>query len=188
VKKHNILYVDSHCVTYAIVDLALDMLNNPNVYGTTYCMKCLYCGSTQSSVIDKRTVASTGEIRRRRECLKCHRRFTTYERVCAIELMVIKRDGRKEAYDVSKLKRGIERALEKRPVENQLDAVVARIEQKFFSKGVKEVDSKLLGQAVLAELKRLDDVAYLRFVSVYRHFTNAQDFTKELKHLKVEIV
>ena len=148
-------------------------------------MKCVYCGGSQSSVIDKRSVASTGEIRRRRECLKCRRRFTTYERVCAIELMVIKRDGRKEAYDVSKLKRGIERALEKRPCEDQLDAIVLRLEQKFFAKGVKEVESKLLGQAVLTELKRLDDVAYLRFVSVYRHFNNDQDFTKELKQLKV---
>ncbi len=148
-------------------------------------MKCIFCGGSQSSVIDKRTVASTGEIRRRRECLKCHRRYTTYERICAIDLMVIKRDGRREVYDVAKLKRGLERALEKRPVEGQLDELVARIEQKVFSKGAKEVDSKVLGQTVLTELKRLDEVAYLRFCSVYRHFNNAQDFTKELKHLKV---
>ena len=151
-------------------------------------MKCVFCGGGQSSVIDKRTVASTGEIRRRRECLKCHRRYTTYERICAIELMVIKRDGRKEVYDVAKLRTGIERAIQKRPIEGTLDDIVARIEQKMFGKGAKEVDSKLLGQAVLLELKRLDPGAYLRFASVYRHFKDAQDFTKELKHFKVEVV
>lgn len=151
-------------------------------------MKCIFCGGAQSSVIDKRTVASTGEIRRRRECLKCHRRYTTYERICAIELMVIKRDGRREVYDVAKLRRGLESALQKRVGEGKVDEIVALIEQKVFSKGAKEVESKVLGQTVLAELKKIDEVAYLRFVSVYRHFSNAQDFSKELKHLKVEVV
>jgi len=100
--------------------------------------------------------------------------------------MVIKRDGRREVYDVSKLRRGLERAVEKRPIEGKLEEIVLSIEQKVFSKGAKEVESKVLGQTILQELKKLDEVAYLRFCSVYRHFNNAQDFTKELKHLKVE--
>jgi transcriptional repressor NrdR len=147
-------------------------------------MRCFFCGSDQSQVIDKRAVKTTGEIRRRRECLKCHNRFTTYEKVCALELMVVKRDGRKQLYDRSKLKRGIEKALEKRPAFDQVDVIVGVIEKKLWVKGRNQVESKLVGAAVLTELKKADQVAYLRFASVYRNFANTTDFAKELQSLE----
>lgn len=148
-------------------------------------MKCYYCEHTQSSVVDKREVKSTGEIRRRRECLKCHRRYTTYERVCAVELTVLKRDGRREPFNADKLRAGIEKALEKRPAVLELDNIVGKIESKIKAKSYKEVESKVIGRLVLSELKKTDKVAYLRFASVYRHFEGLMDFTKELEHLKV---
>lgn len=146
-------------------------------------MKCFYCSSEQSSVIDKRTVKSTGEIRRRRECMKCQRRYTTYERVCAYELYVIKRDGRRELYSREKLRGGLARALEKRPGVDKIEEVVDKIEIRLKLKGLKEVESKTIGRAVLVELKKLDQIAYLRFVSVYRKFSGVDDFAKELQTL-----
>ncbi len=146
-------------------------------------MNCPFCGSSQSSVIDKRAVKSSGEIRRRRECLKCHRRYTTYERVLTVELYVIKRDGRKEIFSTEKLRSGIARALEKRPAFESLDEIVLRIERKIRSKEKHEVESKSLGQAVLLELKKVDTVAYIRFASVYREFKEIRDFERELEHL-----
>jgi transcriptional repressor NrdR len=148
-------------------------------------MKCFFCDSDQSIVIDKREVRSSGDIRRRRECLKCHSRYTTYERVCELELFVIKRDGRRELFNKEKLSGGIERALEKRPDFDKTAEVVDRILKKILLKGKKEVESKFIGQTVLMELKRLDQVAYLRFASVYRNFSGLGDFTKELEHLKI---
>lgn len=148
-------------------------------------MKCQYCGSAQSSVIDKRAVPGSGEIRRRRLCLKCNRRFTTYERAKEEELIVIKRNGKKEFFDREKLRAGISKSLEKRPAFESLDDLSFKIESKIRIKAKKEITSKAIGQIVLAELKRIDQVAYLRFVSVYRQFANAGDFTKELEHLKV---
>ncbi len=146
-------------------------------------MKCCYCGTTASKVVDKREVNSTGEIRRRRECLKCHKRFTTYERVAGIELMVVKRDGTRQVFSAEKLRSGIEKAIAKRPIFNQLDDIVAKIETKFRLKTEKEVPSRMIGQAVLSELKKLDQVAYLRFAAVYRSFQTTGDFTKELETL-----
>jgi transcriptional repressor NrdR len=146
-------------------------------------MYCPYCKSIQSSVIDKRSVKGTGEIRRRRECLKCKRRYTTYERASEVELLVIKRDGRRQPFDSTKLRAGLERCLEKRPVIENLDAIVAKIEHKIRSKEMVEVESKVIGREVLAELKKLDQIAYLRYVSVYREFKQASDFTKELESL-----
>ncbi len=146
-------------------------------------MRCFFCGSELSSVIDKRAVKTTGEIRRRRECLKCHNRFTTYERVCALELMVLKRSGRKEVFSREKLRRGIEKALEKRPGLDQAEELATIIERKIWGKGKKEVGSKVIGMAVLAELKKVDKIAYLRFASVYRNFENTGDFAKEIKSL-----
>lgn len=146
-------------------------------------MLCIYCGSGLSKVIDKRSVISSGEIRRRRECLKCHRRFTTYERAGVVELYVIKRDGRRELFNSDKLRTGIERSLEKRPGFEKVCEIVTRIENKLRSKGQLEISSKLIGQMVLSELKRTDKVAYLRFVSVYRQFSDPVDFTKELEIL-----
>ena len=155
---------------------------------TTYCiyeMKCFLCGSIQSLVVDKREVKSSGDIRRRRECLKCHNRFTTYEKICALELFVVKRDGRKELFTRLKLSSGIERALEKRPELENLNEIVDRVVEKVKLQGTKEIDSSIIGQMVLEELKKLDEVAYLRFASVYRHFSQIGDFTKELEQLKI---
>ena len=146
-------------------------------------MYCPYCRNTQSSVIDKRSVKGTGEIRRRRECLKCKRRYTTYERASAVELLVIKRDGRRQPFDIAKLRVGLERCLEKRPGFANLDAIVAKIERKVRSKDLAEIESKVIGREVLGELKKLDQIAYIRFVSVYRQFKQASDFTKELESL-----
>lgn len=146
-------------------------------------MYCPFCSSYQSSVIDKRAVKGTGEIRRRRECLKCHKRYTTYERVSALEFYVVKRNGQRQSFDRDKLRSGIARALEKRPAFEELDRVVTKIESRIRAKGLKEVESKAIGREVLTELKRLDKVAYLRFASVYRQFKNPGDFTKELKTL-----
>lgn len=150
-------------------------------------MKCLYCSSNQSSVIDKREVGSTGEIRRRRECLKCHRRYTTYERVKVEQLIVIKRDGRKEIFDSNKLRAGIERAFEKRPGADKVDVITHKVESKMRAKGKGEIESKSIGMAVLSEIKRIDKVAYLRFASVYRQFNDLVDFSKELENLKITV-
>ena len=147
-------------------------------------MKCCYCGSHLSKVVDKREVIGTSEIRRRRECLKCHKRYTTYERVAGLELVVLKRDGHREAFDREKLKRGVVIALEKRPAEEQADLLIDKIESKLRLKGDRVVNSKVIGQAVLAELKKLDEIAYLRFASVYRSFQNTGDFSRELESLE----
>jgi len=146
-------------------------------------MYCPYCKSTQSSVIDKRSVKGTGEIRRRRECLKCKRRYTTYERASAVEFVVIKRDGRRQPFDINKLRIGLQRCLEKRPAAAELDAIVLKLERKIRSKDMAEIESKVIGREVLGELKKLDQIAYLRYVSVYREFKQASDFTKELESL-----
>lgn len=143
-------------------------------------MTCPFCGSSQNKVVDKRSVAHSGEIRRRRECLKCAKRFTTYERIASLELVVIKRDGRREPFLREKVRNGIVKALEKRPAENKIDELVEKIERRLRKKGQKEISSKLIGQLVLGELKKLDEVAYLRFASVYRNFKQAEDFAKEL--------
>lgn len=146
-------------------------------------MYCPYCQSDLSQVIDKRAVKGTGEIRRRRECLKCHKRYTTYERVLPVEYLVIKRDGRKQPFDINKLRAGILRALEKRPALIDLERIVAKVEKRVKSKESKEIESKIIGREVCTELKRVDKVAYLRFVSVYRQFKDPGDFTKELAAL-----
>lgn len=146
-------------------------------------MKCPFCSSTTNKVVDKRAVIGTGDIRRRRECLKCGKRFTTYERRAEIELWVIKRDGRRELFNLNKIKVGLSKALEKRPAFNKLDDVALRVESQLRKKVEKEVSSKLIGKLVLLELKKLDSVAYLRFVSVYRQFKQLEDFAKELEHL-----
>ncbi len=146
-------------------------------------MKCPFCESSISRVVDKRAVDSLGEIRRRRQCLKCSGRFTTYERLANLELLVVKKDGHKEAFNREKLKSGIVKALEKRPGIEKADNLVGKIEKRFRRKGRKEVTSKAIGQMVLTELKKLDTVAYLRFASVYRRFDDPEDFTKELSSL-----
>lgn len=146
-------------------------------------MKCPFCGSQLSKVVDKRAVLSRGEIRRRRECLKCTNRYTTYETLAAVEILVIKKDGRREPFIQEKLLSGLMRALEKRPGIEKVSTIVDRIEARIRTKGLKEIPSQTLGKWVLAELKKLDSVAYLRFASVYRSFGDPKDFAKELKTL-----
>lgn len=126
---------------------------------------------------------SRGEIRRRRECLKCDRRFTTYETLAAIEVLVIKKDGRRQPFLREKLERGLTLALEKRPGIDKVSLIVDRIESRLRLKRLQEIPSQTLGKWMLSELKKLDPVAYLRFASVYRTFSDPRDFAKEIKTL-----
>lgn len=146
-------------------------------------MKCPFCESKLSKVIDKRAVLGRGEIRRRRECLKCAKRYTTYEGLVTLKVLVLKKNGRKEEYDREKLKMGLMKALEKRPDLIAVEKIVDKIESHLRSKALREVPSQLLGKMVLRELKRLDGVAYLRFASVYHTFSDPKDFVKEMKSL-----
>lgn len=147
-------------------------------------MRCPFCGSTVHKVVDKRAVQTAGEIRRRRECLKCARRFTTYERSVGLELVIVKRDGHREQFNKEKLQSGITKALEKRPAEDRAEELVEKIERRLRRKGSQNVTSRLIGQMVLTELKKIDTIAYLRFASVYRRFEQPEDFAKELISLE----
>lgn len=149
-------------------------------------MKCPFCQSSLSKVIDKRSVTGSGQIRRRRECLKCGKRFTTYETLAALEILVIKKDGKKEPFVEDKLRSGLLKALEKRPGIEKVTKIVEGIESKIRSKGLKEVSSLMLGKWLLSELKKLDPIAYLRFASVYRTFSDPKDFEKELESFNYE--
>ena len=146
-------------------------------------MKCPFCQSSLSKVVDKRSVSGRGEVRRRRECLKCSRRFTTYETVAKLELAVIKKDGRREPFSEQKLHSGLLKALEKRPGIDRVPKIVDRIEARIRSKRLSEIESQAIGKWVLSELKKLDSIAYLRFASVYRDFGDPRDFAKEIKTL-----
>lgn len=146
-------------------------------------MKCPFCQSSLSKVVDKRSVVGRGEIRRRRECLKCSKRFTTYEMLAEIEILVIKKDGRKEPFAREKLQAGLIKALEKRPGVTQVSKILDRIESRIRTKRLQEISSQTLGGWVLSELKKLDSIAYLRFASVYRTFSDPKDFKKEIRTL-----
>ncbi len=146
-------------------------------------MKCPFCTSNLSKVVDKRAVLGRGEIRRRRECLKCTKRFTTYEVSAKIEILVIKKNGQKEPFKREKLQIGLKRALEKRPGIDRIERILDRIEGRIRGKYLEEVPSQTLGSWVLSELKKLDAVAYLRFASVYRTFSDPKDFKKEMEAL-----
>lgn len=147
-------------------------------------MKCPFCQSSLSKVVDKRSVLSRGEIRRRRECLKCDRRFTTYETLAQVEVLVIKKDGRKQPFIREKLERGLIKALEKRPGIDKVSLIVDRIESRLRLKRLQEVPSQTLGKWMLSELKKLDPIAYLRFASVYRTFSDPGDFKREIETLQ----
>ncbi|MBI4441594.1 transcriptional repressor NrdR [Candidatus Woesearchaeota archaeon] len=147
-------------------------------------MKCAYCSFKETKVVDKRDSDGVGTIRRRRECLRCRKRFTTYERVETISLHVVKKDGRREIFDKEKIKRGIIRACEKRPVGmEQINAVVDKIESKMRNYKKNEVPTKVIGEEVMRQLKQLDKVAYIRFASVYRSFADIEEFKRELKEM-----
>ncbi|MDD5496086.1 MAG: transcriptional regulator NrdR [Candidatus Omnitrophica bacterium] len=145
-------------------------------------MRCPYCSNKNDSVLDSRISKNGSSIRRRRECLKCKHRFTTYEYVESIALMVIKKDGRREAFDRQKLMSGLMKACEKRPVSvARLEELVDDIERSVERKHEREVSSKEIGELVMRNLHELDEIAYVRFASVYRQFRDVGQFVKELK-------
>jgi transcriptional repressor NrdR len=147
-------------------------------------MRCPFCSHTQARVVDSRSSKEGDAIRRRRECLKCGRRFTTYERIEEVAQMVIKKDGRRENFDRWKLKSGLLKAVEKRPIGlDQVEAMIDEIERELFNSTEHEVTTEAVGEAVMAKLKHLDEVAYVRFASVYRQFKDLNEFMSELKHM-----
>ncbi len=145
-------------------------------------MKCPFCAKEDSQVLESRAVEDGSAIRRRRECGNCSKRFTTYEKVRDSVLWVVKKDGRREPFDRDKLKRGILRAIEKRPVSLELVAdVVDQVEREMLRREKEEVSSKFVGSAVMKRLKKIDKVAWLRFVSVYMQFDDLEDFEKAIE-------
>lgn len=147
-------------------------------------MRCPFCGDGESRVIDSRAAEEGSSIRRRRECLQCLRRFTTYEVVEESPLMVIKKDGRRELFDRSKLMNGLLRACEKRPIPlGVVETVVDKVEKEIRNLMEREVSSRLIGETAMRYLKDIDQVAYVRFASVYRQFADIQNFMQELETL-----
>lgn len=149
-------------------------------------MRCPYCGSLDDKVLESRTMANGESIRRRRECLACGYRFTSYEHIEEKQFMVVKRDGRRQPFDRLKLEKGIERALEKRPVSTtSIENIVTEIEDQAIMQGktAREISTEQLGDLVLEKLHSIDKVAYIRFASVYRHFENLDEFINEVNKL-----
>ena len=147
-------------------------------------MKCPFCGDDNTRVIDSRPADDNEAIRRRRQCDECGKRFTSYEKVETIPLIVIKKDKNRETYDRSKIESGVVRSCHKRPVSvDQIEACVDEIENKIFNLGVREIESEKIGEIVMDQIRDLDQVAYVRFASVYRQFKDADTFMSELKKL-----
>jgi transcriptional repressor NrdR len=147
-------------------------------------VKCPYCGHLGDKVVDSRESREGESIRRRRECLQCEKRFTSYERIDEIPYMVVKKDGRRERFDRQKVLNGLLKACEKRPVPvTVLEGIVDRVEQSLHESPDKEVPASLVGEFVMSELKRLDQVAYVRFASVYRDFKDAHEFVETIRGL-----
>ncbi len=147
-------------------------------------MKCLYCGCKESKVIDSRTSEEGDSIRRRRECISCGRRFTTYETIETTPILVIKANGTRQAFDINKIKGGIIKACEKRPVQMyQIDQLVDDVKKQVYNSMEQEISTKAIGEMVMARLMQLDEVAYVRFASVYRSFKDISTFLKEIEKL-----
>jgi transcriptional repressor NrdR len=147
-------------------------------------MRCPYCSSFDNKVVDSRMGKEGDSIRRRRECLKCEGRFTTYERVEEVLPSVIKKDGRREPFDRLKILNGLKKACEKRPISTEmLEKTVEEIEKSLQEKGLKEIPSTVIGEEVMERLHKLDEVAYVRFASVYRSFRDINEFMSELKDI-----
>lgn len=145
-------------------------------------MNCPFCSSIKSKVTDKRT--SPKGIRRRRECLKCKKRFTTYEKIDKNDLYITKKDGRREKFNREKLETGIDKAFEKRPISKEkIGKMIDEIEEQLRRKGKKEIKSSIIGELIMKKIKKLDNIAYIRFASVYRDFQDVKDFKKELRSL-----
>jgi transcriptional repressor NrdR len=148
-------------------------------------MRCPYCGAQDTKVIDSRLSGEGDQVRRRRECLVCKERFTTYESAELNLPRVVKSDGTREPFDARKMASGMSRALEKRPVSTeQVDAALARIRRKLLSRGDREIPSRVIGELVMEELRGLDQVAYVRFASVYRSFQDVNAFREEIERLE----
>lgn len=147
-------------------------------------MKCMYCGCEDSKVIDSRSTDDGRSIRRRRECVQCGKRFTTFETIEISPFLIVKRDGTRQLYDRSKLKNGILRSCEKRPISMaQIDKIVDNVEKTLYNSLEEEVTSQKIGDLVMDELKQLDEVAYIRFAAVYRQFKDSATFFEEMKKL-----
>ena len=147
-------------------------------------MKCPFCGDDNTRVIDSRQADDNEAIRRRRQCDECGKRFTTYEKVETIPLIVIKKDKNRETYDRSKIESGVVRSCHKRPVSvDQIEACVDEIENKIFNLGVREIESEKIGESLFDQIRDLEQVAYVRFASVYRQFKDADTFMRELQKL-----
>lgn len=147
-------------------------------------MKCMYCGCEDSKVIDSRSTDDGKSIRRRRECIACGKRFTTFETIETVPFLVVKRDGTRQIYDRTKIKNGILRACEKRPISMaQIDAVVDNVEKTLYNSLDEEITSQKIGDLVMEQLKELDDVAYIRFAAVYRQFNDSATFFEEMSKI-----
>ena len=147
-------------------------------------MKCPFCGEINNKVIDSRLSKNGDVIRRRRECIECRRRFTTYEHIEEIPIMIIKKDGRRETFNREKVRSGIQKACQKRDISmDVIDEFVDELERDLRETGKKEIPSREIGERIIARLHELDDVAYVRFASVYREFKDVNDFVDELKNL-----
>ena len=147
-------------------------------------MKCMYCGCEDSKVIDSRSTDDGRSIRRRRECIACGKRFTTFETIETVSFLVVKRDGTRQSYDRTKLQNGILRACEKRPISMaQIDSVVAAIEKSLYNSLDEEITSQKIGDLVMEQLKELDEVAYIRFAAVYRQFKDSATFFEEMSKI-----
>jgi len=147
-------------------------------------MKCPFCGEIDNKVIDSRLSKDSNVIRRRRECLECSRRFTTYEHIEEIPIMIIKKDGRREVFSRDKIRSGIKKACEKRNISmNVIEDFIGDLERDLRETGEKEIPSTDLGEKIMIKLHEMDDVAYVRFASVYREFKDVNDFVSELKGL-----
>jgi transcriptional repressor NrdR len=147
-------------------------------------MYCPFCHAEETKVVDSRLVAEGAQVRRRRECLECHERFTTFETAELIMPLIIKRDGRREPFSIDNLRSGMLRALEKRPVSvDALEASIISITQEIRRRGERELDSQLIGELVMKELYSLDHVAYVRFASVYKRFKDVSDFRQTIDQM-----
>ncbi len=147
-------------------------------------MKCLYCGCIESKVVDSRSAEDGTIIRRRRECLNCGKRFTTYESIETTPILVVKSTGTRQAFDPSKIKSGIIKACEKRPVPaSKIDKLVESIQKRIYNSLAQEITTKEIGEMVMDGLKEIDEVAYVRFASVYRSFTDISSFLNELEKM-----
>lgn len=148
-------------------------------------MKCMFCGCPESKVVDSRSTDDGTIIRRRRECLKCGKRFTTYETVENTPILVVKTNGVRQPFDANKIKNGIIKACEKRPVPiSKIDKVVDDIQKKIYNSMAQEISSKEIGEMVMQALKGIDEVAYVRFASVYRSFTDVSSFLNEIEKME----